>query len=384
MSDKQFLDYEGLQRYHNKQKLNQSKPGQNVGDRVKDLYNLEGTVTNDDVFTNIWYRLQMIASNNALITLRLTLQDGSPLGGFSVPGILDASENPAVSNENGVIIGYVEEGTKTLSFPDYADLSAMSKEYTFVKGESYSDEWVLEPIEFLTLTATKNVQFSNRVSLVEYSVIGGGGGGASGSDGYGGGGGGGGYSQSGTLTPIADTPYQCKVGSGGSAGKAPSSTGRLGKSGGNGGTSTFNGISASGGNGGVTRNANAGSYVSPTGGTGNGNGGNGAGADGSTKPATSGGNATTTYYSSFVDTSLCGGGGGGGSNRSATFSGSGGSPNGGTGGSVGGNGTSAKGPGGGGGGGSSYVYASETDTTYTTGNGGAGYGGMITFRIYTD
>lgn len=398
MSEKQFLDYEGLEHYHDKITGLIHGSDSVVAEKIKDLYGLSGDVTTDDVFNNIWYRLKMITINKALFVLTLKTSDGEPLSGLSVPGITDEDGSVMISDERGIITGFVSEGTKTLSLSGYADLTSFSKSYTFTKGLSYSDTWEIEPIYFLEITSTRSVKFSPRIKHIDYSVVGGGGGGGSGTGlsndygGIGGSGGGGGYCKNSSMVPVPNTSYSVTVGAGGNSGT-------------NGGASSFSETTANGGGKGTTP---SGSYA--YGGSGNGAGGRGSNISSSGGPASgtvvkytstnglNGEAGSIEYYSSLTETALCGGGGGGGGGyRSYESSyglgsgsakpGSGGSPNGGAGGTYSASsGSAGKGYGGGGGGGGanqrySEVYSSETKDSHP---GGSGYAGVVTLRMYTN
>lgn len=387
----EFLDYEGLEHYHEMLKnLLQSIEGGSsaaISEKIKSLYNLpQNDPTLDDIFENILYRLSM--NGKALITLKLALSDGTPLVGFAVSGIDGRSGQTATTDSDGFITGYVSPGTKTLSAGGYSDLSSYSKSYTFVAGETYYDEWTtFTQTNYISVTSSKTLTFSALVDHVEYSIVGGGGGGSRGSSSYNsitcGTGGGGGYCVTGTLTPNVGTSYSASVGSGGSgAGSTGSATGTAG------GSSSFAGRTASGGSAG-----------------GSGGGGNGSGGSGSSfgeyanRTASSGKSGSGSTYTSYSGTALVGGGGGGGGGyfqdyvggSSRDYSGaSGGSPNGGAGATVGsGNNSGSNGRtyGGGGGGAGGYLESENTEdgssyhgsASYSAGSGAAGHVGI---RIY--
>lgn len=362
------------------------------------MYGKTNMAVPDDIFKNIFFRINMIMTNMAMMTLTLKTAAGNPLADIPITNLLDDQGNPARTNSSGVATGYMSEGNVTLSITGYADIQDISKTYTIVKGETYTDQWTVTVRDFFKITSTRNVKFSKNVSLVDVTVLGAGGGGGAGyrkSDTYesrsGAGGAAGDVVESKNIEVTPEQNYQAVIGAGGTGGSNryhnDSGTGVV--NGTAGGTSSFLGVSAPGGVG-----ATSGSNSSPGIGS-NGNGGAAvygkAGGNGSPGNGISGGSGIKSIYSSFTETVLSGGGGASGSAASYTIA-SGGNPGGGTGGhgggsiasninsGVGGNGVANTGGGGGGGGAKAGNDDGNWDSSVS--NGGNGGSGCVAIRIH--
>lgn len=312
MSDKQFLDYDGLEHYHNKLK-------QSLG---SDSPELEGRVaTLESLVKFLDEKQDLISAGLAKVEVTLHDEFGEPLVGWTVTNMSNRDGSEVLTDENGFAEGYVSAGSKAISSSKYSDMDTFSAYENFVSGKLYSYERSLSYRNYLSYYYSDTLTFSGHFTKASFSIVGGGGGG--GGSLYGGSGGGGGGIAFGELDIIKDTPYTLYIGSGGSGGYY-SSGNTTPVHGGYGGSSTFNGVTASGASGGQ---GNSDQYHSLAGGSG------GGGTGGASYPSTqSGSNGRSGFYSSFTGTSDYGGGGGGGSRYSVSSRGVGGSPNGGDGG----------------------------------------------------
>lgn len=324
----------------------------------------------DEALQVIANKLYLISENYVSINLTVQSTSGNLLSGIEVNGIFDANGNTLKTNSNGIISGYmyVSNSSATFSISGYGDVEDYSETMNVVIGESYTKTISLTTRNFLKITESQNIKFSENVSQVDVTVVGGGGGGG-GNDTfthgggaqyiYTGGGGGGGYcTVQENVNFTANVFYSAIVGAGGAV-KA------------DGGSSSFLGVLANGGS--------AGGYGSDGGGAGNGRGGHGvyySETDGETE--SQGGNGvagSVAGYSSFTNTVVYGGGGGAGSGGSFTVGGSGAG--------YGGNGSAvnnrtdypgtagADGFGGGGGGAGGNVYSNDFELCAGT-KGGSG------------
>lgn len=317
--------------------------------------------TVDEAFSRLMDRISLLMQSVASMTLTVTDADGNPLEGVFVNGIFDSNGDTVSTNSSGEAVGYVSDGTTTISISGYADLENYSEQFSATKGESYTKTIQVNTRDFYTITQTGNVRFSGNVAEIDVNAVGAGGGGAGGTVDYpntsiSGPGGGGGHSV--TQTDVSFTPntdYQAVIGAGGTA--APGS-------GGIGGTTSFLGVSAAGGNGGNTS--------TNQGGTGNGKGGNSVTANQYTEATDgqAGGAATEQGFISFSESGPYGGGGGSGAAvyapgpDGAAGGGDGGSPGGGTGSTGNAPATTGVGYGGGGGGGSA-IFINNGGSVHT-------------------
>ena len=362
--------------------------GITVTDSTADTIGVSKDTTVDEALNTIGAIVNMLKLNRSYLTLTIKDNLENPIPGIPISIITDSNGNVQNSNENGIVKGYISEGTQDISISGYADISDYSKTIDAIKGNFYAYDIILDRINFLKITETKNLKFSELVSSVDVNCIGGGG---AGGDGYAkdlaygnttsGGGGGGGHSTIAEgISVNAGEEYQAIVGSGGaSAGE-------------NGGISSFLGVSANGGNGGTTPVAN---NLNAPGGTGNGNGARGVqyGKDGigdnEYAYGLNGTNGTEIGYASYTEVITTGGGGGSGASGDRGSGGSGGnSGSGGIGGGnsgsahtrTGGNGTDELG--GGGGSGLAYYQTREDDDRHTAYSPGKGGSGSIRIRIH--
>lgn len=339
---------------------------------TKTKFGLGSTADLDDLLNNMYSRFSMIANNKALLIVMVKDASGAPIPNTLISGLQDESGSSGVlTNENGVAIGYADEGTANISVSGFADLVDKSVSQAVQKGITYNiDLSDIETRNFLKITSSGNYKFSGKITRVDVTVVGGGAGGNGGycRDGASSGdrasvGGGGGYcvvQENVDFSP--NTLYEAVIGAGGKGGIGNAyddfSSEFYGE---NGGSSSFLGITANGGSHGTQT----------VGGAGNGRGGKVTGTAHDT--GENGVAGSVLGYSSFTETVRYGGGGG------AGWGGTGGAD-------FGGNGaTSRTSPpttvqantGGGGGGGLGDV--SRDDTT----NGGDGGSGVITVRMYT-
>lgn len=335
--------------------------------------------TVNDAFANIAKELSVLrlkADDVAALSVTLKSTQGNPLANVQILGMFDEDGNTCATNASGVASGYVAEGNVTLSVSNYADIVDYSETFVAEAGRSYTRAMTVTTRNFLKLTISKNVKFSDNVQRVDVS-LGGGGGGGGGGQGYsdfggGAGGGGGDAIVQENVDFTTNTSYTAMIGAGGAGGDAADN-------GTSGGATTFMGLTATGGSYGRSSGG--------AGGAGNGTGGNGAtwSASNGYTDAGNGVSGSVQVYTSMTDTALYGGGGGGGAYGSyrATNNGTGGSPNGADGGiassttSVGNGGSATAGTGGGGGGGS----ALQSGSGYSA-KGGAGGSGMVAIRMH--
>lgn len=359
------------------------------------LFGNIGNRTVNQAFLGIANKLKLIMQDQAAITLTV-LDDatGRGVAGVYVDGVLDESGNTAKTNSSGVINGFIAEGETTVSVSQYGDIEDFSKTFTIVKGSTYNETIRVTTRNFLQLTESASVRFSENVSRLDVNPVGGGGGAGAGAIGgtiggtvqaISGGAGGGGYCVVKTSVVFkANQFYTAIIGAGGHGND--SGNGR------DGGESSFAGVTAAGGKGGTEATIyqiGISEAAAGVGGQGNGKGADGlvrildTGAD----QGTNGTNGTVLGFSSFTETVRYGGGGGSGAVACYTDpgiqGGKGGADYGGDGGSGGFvqefyNGKD--GTGFGGGGGSAYCY--DSDNKGDIGRSGSGYQGVVNMRMH--
>lgn len=369
-------------------------------DETEDLIfgnHLDRTV--DDAFRGLMSRISLIMANTAAITLNVRSANGNPLRGVYVDGVFDINGLPLKSDSSGVINGYVSEGNVVLKVSGYSDIEDFSTQFQAVKGESYTKTINLTTRNFLSLTSSGNVKFSENVQTLDVSAVGAGGGAGGTEDGGSGaydyavsgpGGGGGFVNNQYSVFFEPNMVYKAVVGVGG--------VGREEAAGKDGGYSELLGVRAEGGKGGALSDGS----TAGEGGTGNGNGAPGAKSrKGSYRNGYDGNPGTGEYFTSFYASSPVSGGGASGASGykhdngvhdEAPKGGTGGTPNGGNGGNLTRNGgtSSAKDgafPGGGGGGPSAnvdYRTVSGHGTFYSLSIGAPGNGadGVIAMRMH--
>lgn len=277
-------------------------------DATKERLSLGDDATPDDAFNYFVDIITMIQIDKALARITLKTVSGNPLVGIPVSGLTDELGKQAYSDENGLIKGYVSEGSQTLSISGYADIGDYSITEMFVKGNSYRYDWSLTVKNFARFTKSQKVKFSRNVSRLDVAA-GGGGGSGTGSAGIGedasfsGAGGGSGFvtkKESVTFTP--DSENQVIVGAGGVA--SSDGTGK------NGGDSSLLGVVGKGGGGGTYRDENDSKQVIKIGGIGGANGADGVRCSHDEKtPGKPGGNSSLTMYTSIDQEAPYGGGG---------------------------------------------------------------------------
>lgn len=300
--------------------------------------------TPDDAFK----RLLLLSQTGGMVTVRVTPLDESPVGNLLVTSISDIDGNPVFTRSDGRAVGIAAAGSRTIGISGYADIVDATQSIEIEDGAMYELDLRISSRNYLNISSTRKVMFSDNVETIDYSVVGGGGGGT-GRDGIDGGtGGGGGAVQS--ITGASVTPnqfYDAVVGAGGKTANFVANDG---------GASSFLDLTCPGGEGGSQNDG--------------GKGGSPNGGDGGDcfQPGNDGG----TRFSSFTETRRCSGGGAGGGDSSGPEPpGEGG---GGTGGNLGGNGGDGTEPGAGGGGGG--------HTTKSSTYGGNGHAGCIDIRMH--
>lgn len=258
----------------------------------------------DEAFQKVDNRLNLMTDGVAEITVTVNDETGSPVSNVQVTGIFADDGSAVYTNESGVASGYISEGERTISI-DYADLSEVSETFTVLRGNTLTKTLTPTRRNFLKLTASKTLRFSDNVTRVDVTAVGGGGGGGNANVdrvdnavGRGAGGGGGYCTVTENVPFVAEEKYPAVVGAGAPASSAVGSYGK-----GKGGTSSFLGVEALGGDSGEAGSPSASSSAARHGDAGVGN---GNGAD-QNYAAVAG---AVAGYSSFTETVAYGGGGG--------------------------------------------------------------------------
>ena len=305
--------------------------------------------TPDDAFK----RLLLLSQTGGMVTVHVTPLDESPVGNLLVTGISDIDGNPVFTSSDGRAVGIATAGSRTIGISGYADVVDATQSIEIENGSMYELELRISSRNYLNISSSRKVMFSDNVETIDYSVVGGGGGATGRNQLDGGCGGGGGAVQS--ITGASVTPHQFYDAVVGAGGKAVNFVAD------DGGASSFLDLTCPGGEGGGRNDG--------------GKGGSPNGGDGGDwlHPGTDGG----TRFSSFFKTKRCSGGGaGGGDYDGVEQPGEGG---GGTSGKYGGNGGDGTEPGAGGGGGGQRISGgSNKDNTY----GGDGHAGCIDIRMH--
>lgn len=317
-----------------------------LSQETKGILGLDSDATPTEAFRTLY--MQNVLQDKCFFKLTVNVA-GKPLQGLFIKStsFVDANGNPVAgpltTDNNGVINTYFKTGNITLSINSYGDIVDYSQSYGVLNGEKYEYTWNLTTRNFVKYTTSGSVMFSNNVSRIDVTCVGGGAGGAgvNNTKDEAGSGGGGGYCIVQEQVPFNKHQlYSFTVGSGGASGFHLSNP--------PGGKSSFLNIKANG----------------AEGQTGNGKGGNGD-AWGVGYSGTSG---SVAGYTSFTNTTVYGGGGGGGGRTE----GGPGAGYGGNGGAIQGNGTNGiSGFGGGGGGGG------RADSV-----GGEGGSGCVAIRMH--
>lgn len=208
---------------------------------------------------NMW--ITMIINQYSVIDLYVGFSNGEPAVDFQIEGLLGPNAAPMImrTDSSGHVSGYVLEGGVTYGVIDgYEDISNNKITEDVTPGKWLERELILDTVDFIEVTSTKDLMFSPNVKSLDMTLVAGGGAGAyssapgtsgTGSTAYaaqvsGGAGGAGGSVQTyDGVQVIPDTKYQAIIGAGGTittaTGRAPS-----------GGNTTFIGYSAIGGQGG--------------------------------------------------------------------------------------------------------------------------------------
>ena len=275
-----------------------------VSDKIITDLALSAGANVDDAFQSIINTLKLITGNVAAITVTVKDSSGNAIPNILVDGIFSDSGTEVYTNSSGVATGYVAEGEQTIVI-NYADLSEVSETFTVTRGSTYSKTLTPTRRNFFKITTSRTVRFSENVTQVDVTAVGGGGGGGNANVDYvantvglGAGGGGGYCTVMENVLFTANAKYTAVVGAGASAETAISSYGK-----GKGGDSSFLGVVALGGESGEAGNPSASSSSARHGDAGVGN---GNGAD-QNNVAMAG---SVAGYSSFTETVVYGGGGG--------------------------------------------------------------------------
>lgn len=345
----------------NKDKIEENYENTLTSD-TKNHIGVSPTATPSDAFEKLYNQIKLIMADAGSMTITVKTESGKAIEGVEINNLLDPSTgNPVKTNASGIATGSISAGTTVLSISGYGDIIDLNKSYNIVKGNSYTDTFVVTTRNFLKLTSSQNIRFSNNVSKLDATVVGGGGGGGSAYyrfRGYGGGGGG----QCVVQENVSFTP----------ASNIKATIGAGGKADNNGGASSFGSIVANGGEKG--NNELVQGSTGGLGGAGNGKGGNGAllNSTSSKINATAGVAGSTAGYSSYTATVVYGGGGGGGGTCSYMLTPDGGSyafyySGNGKGSGYGGAGASLSTEG-------SFTHGVDGTAGFGGGGGGAGYG----------
>ena len=280
--------------------------------------------TVDEALSGIMDRIDLIMQNVASMALTITDTAGNPIPGVYVNGVFDDNGDVMKTNASGQINGYVSEGNSTISISGYADVEDYTELFTAIKGQTYTKTIQVTTRNYLKVTSSQNVKFSENVETVDFTLgapgSGAGGNGLGASDGTGGAGAGGGVKEVTGQTVTANLLYPVVIGAGGTSGNPvdwPTTSGgwTYAPNGNPGGTTSFMGESISGpaGGKGASYNGNQGGAVAGAGAQGNGN-----GADGVVRhvlednyiDGKAGSAGTQTIYKSFTEREAYGGGGG--------------------------------------------------------------------------
>ena len=361
------------------------------------MFNLSANSDIDDAFDYINRKIILLQYDKAGINVTLKSAGGSPLEGIPINGITANYDGTGscVTDGDGKCFGYCNAGNVTLSTNKYVDMTVNSQQLNVLASEMYNTELTASNfVNFKKWTSTtNNIRFSNNVSRVDVTCVGGGGGGGYAYGKYqssrsylgtGGGGAGGNVIITEDVAFNIETIYQAVIGGGGQGSTNFEENGEMG------GTSQFLSVQATGGNGGyaATEDSVMNRSSGGAGGVGNGNGGSGLyvqnNRDENGNPGTVG---TVLGYSSFTESIYYGGGGGSGATGSYN--------DGGLGGGYGGNGggtnmrrglAGEKGQNGfGGGGGSSGAFfynGGADDRRVETENAGSGGSGCVAIRMH--
>lgn len=305
MPDKQFLDYEGLKKYHQKSK--KLVGSIDISEDTKELYGVSENTTSDDLFQFIYHAA---LANARLVRVFVVNEENMPIPGVYI-NVNKSSGNlkDVKTNESGSYIFSMNANeTATISVPtDIVDLTGSA---SVVSPSNSITEVTMtcKHANYYSTTSSKSIRISAETKSIDVSLCAGGGGGSgTNSDTASGSGGGGGYIlNSFGISFVPYEKYSLSVGGGGSAGvMGNGSTGVSPTNGKSGGESSAFGLSANGGGGGYI------SGKSCIGGAGNGNGANGV-LVASNDPA-NGNPGNPSYDSVFsgYETSIPAGGGGG-------------------------------------------------------------------------
>lgn len=275
-------------------------------DQTSKLYGLDKTAVPDTVFAHIYDRLMWISGDKALITLKVIDQNNKPVTGVLIPVIFDAAGNAVKTDADGVAKGLIKSGSVAISITAYADIEPFNLTKEFVKGQVYTETITITRRNYVAITTSSYIYFSDDVDTVDASVGGAGAGGGN-DTARGVAGDGGDYVNAGTgsgdgyvttkegLKPAQGMKYQAIIGAGGSPDAA-------------GGDTTFMGLTA---NGGIPKVGGKGGRVhySNTYGLGN------------VEVGEKGEDGKQSVYASFTDTKPYGGKGGGGCAAGTTANG---------------------------------------------------------------
>ena len=203
------------------------------------------------------------AASEGLTLLTVLAEDGDPIAGVEITGLLSAVGTPVTTDINGQALVVCTAATETTFEAPYWDIPVYTETVNPMTA-AVNEVTVTMPFmvsgDLILHTESKTKKF-RRTNPVDICLVGGGGG-AGGlyfSQSYSNtrgnhegrvyGGGGGAVNSYTDITPAVDTDYEMIVGAGGSGGMATSANYNTGTPGGKGGTTTFMGKSAEGGNG---------------------------------------------------------------------------------------------------------------------------------------
>ena len=203
------------------------------------------------------------AASEGLTLLTVLAEDGDPIAGVEITGLVSAAGTPVTTDINGQAMVVCTAATETTFEAPYWDIPVYTETVNPMTA-AVNEVTVTMPFmvsgEYVLYTESKTKKF-RRTNPVDICLVGGGGG-AGGlyfSQSYSNtkgnhegtvyGGGGGAVNSYTDITPALDTDYEMIVGAGGAGGSATSANYNTGTPGEKGGTTTFMGKSAEGGNG---------------------------------------------------------------------------------------------------------------------------------------
>ena len=187
---------------------------------INTLYGFTGESSLDDALAQLFLGVGKYG-----YAIHVEYPDGSPAEGFTVMGLNALDGSPAVTNENGDVLGVSTETSVSVSVTSpYFDLDSASQ--TVQSTGIITSATVQMAVKYaenqaVTLRTSQTVQFSPAVAEVDFCAVGGGGGAGGPTTYFGSGGGAGGYAVN-LLNqiPAPGDTYVFTIGAGGRGGGA--------------------------------------------------------------------------------------------------------------------------------------------------------------------